>query len=542
MIGLLIYTGASAQGLLQPKNDFTRQDTLRGSIRPERKWWNLLHYDLSVKIDPMEKTISGQNTITFEVLDNYSVMQIDLQEPLELTSAKIGVTGAGFTREGNVYFITLPPLPVNSTQKLTVTYEGTPREAKNAPWDGGFSWDRDDNGKHFIATSNQGLGASAWWPCKDHMYDEPDSGMIMRFTVPEDLTAVGNGRLIDEKKTANDQKTFVWEVKNPINNYGVNVNIGDYVSWSDTYDGEKGELDLVFYALRDHEKAARKHFKDAYRTLEALEYWFGPYPFYEDSYKLVEVPYLGMEHQSSVTYGNQFKQGYLGRDLSMTGEGLMWDFIIVHESGHEWFANNITYRDAADMWIHEGFTSYSESLFIEYFYGQERAATYTRGLRSNIANASPVIGPYGVNKEGSGDMYYKGHNMLHMIRQIIDNDDQWRDILRGLNEEFYHQTVTTGEIEEYIISRSGKDLQPVFDQYLRDIRIPTLEYRIQEGQLMYRWTNVIKDFHMPVRVWLDGEETWLEVHPDYRLFEGQKVEKLIIDPDFYISTLDVLGN
>jgi aminopeptidase N len=542
LLFLLTSVVLRGQGLLEPKDEFTRQDTLRGSITVEREWWDLLHYDLSVTVNPDQRTISGQNTITFKVLKPYSVMQIDLQEPLELTSAKIGVTGAGFTREGNVYFITLPPLPVNSTQKLTVTYQGKPRIAKNAPWDGGFSWSTDENGNHFVATSNQGLGASVWWPCKDHMYDEPDSGMVMRFTVPEDLTAVGNGRLIAEKKAGKDQRTFVWEVRNPINNYGVNVNIGDYISWTDTYDGELGELDLVFYVLRDHEEQARQQFKDAYRTLEALEHWFGPYPFYEDSYKLVEVPYLGMEHQSSVTYGNRFKKGYMGRDLSMTGEGLMWDFIIIHESGHEWFANNITYRDAADMWIHEGFTSYSESLFIEYFYGKERAATYTRGLRSNIANQSPVIGPYGVNKEGSGDMYYKGHNMLHMIRQIIDDDEKWRSILRGLNKDFYHQTVTSRQIEEYIIEKSGIDLQTVFDQYLRDIRIPSLEYRIQDGRLSYRWNNVVPGFEMPVKVRINDEEKWLEASEDYQIYEGKNVENLEVDPNFYVSTLNVLGN
>jgi aminopeptidase N len=372
------------------------------------------------------------------------------------------------------------------------------------------------------------------------MYDEPDNGLVLTINAPNPLQGVGNGRLIKTKKYNKTHTSYVWEVKNPINNYGVNINIGDYTNWTDVYEGEKGKLDLSFWVLKDDLKKAKEQFKDAYLTLEALEYWFGPYPFYEDSYKLVQVPYLGMEHQSSVTYGNKFMKGYLGRDLSGTGVGLNWDFIIIHESGHEWFANNITYKDAADMWIHEGFTSYSESLFIEFHFGQEDAYRYSRGLRSNIENKMPVVGPYDVNQEGSKDMYYKGHNMLHTIRQIVNDSDKWREILRGLNEEYYHSTVTTADIENYISEKSGIDFSPVFDQYLRDIRIPVFEYRVTEGGMVYRFANVIEDFEMKVKLKINGEEQWLTANDQFKFLRSTNaIESVELDNNFYVIPYDM---
>ncbi|MEP2348616.1 MAG: M1 family aminopeptidase, partial [Algoriphagus sp.] len=353
-----------------------------------------------------------------------------------------------------------------------------------------------------------------------------------------------NGRLIatDHDKT-DKTKTYHWEVKNPINNYGININVGDYVHFGEKYKGEKGELDMDYYVLRENLDKAKKQFKEAPRMMEALEHWFGPYPFYEDSYKLVEVPYLGMEHQSSVTYGNEYGNGYLGRDLSGTGWGLKFDFIIIHESGHEWFANNITYRDIADMWIHEGFTSYSENLFLDYFYGKEAASAYTLGLRKGISNDIPIIGTYGVNQEGSGDMYNKGHNMLHMIRQIVNDDEKWRSILRGLNAEFYHKTVTTRQIESYISQKAGIDLKPVFDQYLRDVRIPIFSYYLQDGTLHYRWENVISGFDMPVKIYVDGKEMNLKPTQRWQSVDvSQKNAKITVDKDYYVGTMNISGN
>lgn len=537
---VLICLQINAQTALFDNNDgYTRQDSLRGSITPERVWWDLKYYDLEVIVDPEKKFISGTNTVTYEVLDAARVMQIDLQEPMKITRVIQGDKELVVEKEGNAHFIQLASQKKGDESSIKIYFEGNPREAVRAPWDGGYSWKKDDNGNHFIATSNQGIGASLWWPCKDHMYDEPDNGMTLRITAPEKLTAVGNGRLEKIKKNKDGTRTFIWKVVNPINNYGVNVNIGDYVNISSDYKGEKGTLDVDFWVLSYNEEKAREHFKDAFRTLEAFEYWFGPYPFYEDSYKLVEVPYLGMEHQSSVTYGNRYLNGYLGNDLSMTGWGLKWDYIIIHETGHEWFANNITYKDAADMWVHEGFTTYSESLFVEYFYGKEAASEYTQGLRLGIFNQSPVIGDYDVNSEGSKDMYPKGNNLLHTIRQVINDDDKWRSILRGLNEKFYHKTVTTNDIESYISQNAGVDLSKVFNQYLRDFRVPVFEYSVIKNQLIYRWTNCISSFDMPVKVFIDGEEVWLEPSTQPQVLQVSN-DTLSIDPNFYVYVNRIL--
>ena len=447
--------------------EFSRQDTLRGSITPERAWWDLNYYDLSVQIDPAKKFIKGNNRIGFTPLEkNESRMQIDLQSPMKITDIQWQGKALSFESEGNAHFIQFPKkLKKGKYTEIEVSFEGNPREAVRAPWDGGFSWKKDNNGKPFVATSCQGLGASVWWPNKDHMYDEVDS-MSIRLTVPKDLIGVANGRLINTVPKG-DQTTFHWLVENPINNYGVNANIGDYVRFSEVYQGEKGALDLDYYVLRDNLEKAREQFKQVPMMMKAFEHWFGPYPFYEDSFKLVEVPYLGMEHQSSVTYGNKYLNGYLGNDLSGTGWGLKFDFIIIHEAGHEWFANNITYKDIADMWVHEGFTAYSENLYLDYHFGKEAAADYVIGTRRNIQNDKPIIGTYGVNQRGSGDMYYKGANLLHTLRQLVEDDELWRSVLRGLNKEFYHKTVTTKQIEEYISQRTNKDLTAFFEQYLR---------------------------------------------------------------------------
>ncbi|MFD1064199.1 M1 family metallopeptidase [Winogradskyella litorisediminis] len=526
-----------SQGLMSGKQNFTRQDSLRGSITAERAWWDLTYYHLDVEVKPEEKFISGKNTINYRVLKSKPELQIDLQAPMKITKVVQDSDELEFRTEGNAHFIKVESeQPVGAIKSITIYYEGYPREAKRAPWDGGFSWKKDSNGKHFIATSNQGLGASVWWPNKDHMYDEVDS-MLISVTNPKGLTNVSNGRLRKLEDLGNKVKSH-WFVNNPINNYGVNINIGDYVNFSETYQGEKGALDMDYWVLKDNLEKAKEHFKDAPKMMKAFEHWFGPYPFYEDSFKLVEVPYLGMEHQSSVTYGNQFKKGYLGRDLSGTGWGLIFDFIIIHEAGHEWFANNITYKDAADMWIHEGFTAYSENLFLDYYYGKEASADYVIGTRANIRNDRPVIGQYNLNNEGSGDMYYKGANMLHTLRQLIEDDTLWREILRGLNKEFYHQTVTTAQIENYISNKTKKDLSAFFNQYLRDTRIPTLEYTIEDNQLKYRYVNIVKDFDMPIEVKINGKPQWLFPNSEWKTMAIEN-DDFIVDRDFYINVSKV---
>ena len=540
---ILVYLLVFHLPIYAQKNEvFTQQDSLRGKITKERIWWDLQHYKLILEVFPDKKFITGNNTISYKVLKSHTILQIDLQPPLKITKVSQDNQILNYTRNGNVYLIHLKKKQKkNAQESLTIWYEGIPVESKQPPWEGGFTWSKDSNGNPFIATSCQGDGASIWWPCKDHMYDEPDLGMDEYYTIPNHLMAVGNGRLVETTSNEENQtKTFHWKVINPINNYGVNLNIGNYSHFSEDYLGEKGTLNCDYYVLTENLEKAKIQFKQATKTIEALEHWFGPYPFYEDSYKLVEVPFLGMEHQSSVAYGNGYKNGYFGQDLSRTGWGYKFDFIIVHETGHEWFANNITNKDIADMWIHESFTNYSESLYLNYNYGIKAANEYTIGLRKLIANDKPIIGKYNVNNEGSSDMYFKGANMLHTLRQWLNNDEKWRELLRNLNAEFYHKTVTSKEIERFICKETHLKLEPFFDQYLRDIRIPILEYKFENNQLNYRWSNTVKNFKMPLKVYLSEKEVWIKPTNRWKKIR-LKADKssFKVDANFYIETKDV---
>lgn len=524
----------------QPNKKFSREDSLFGSNTPQRSWWDVQHYDVSVTPDYNTKTIKGKTTITYTVLteqhDYY--LQIDLQKPMEMDSIYyngkmyISYPTMPIKNEGSHWFIPLPKAPKGSTQNISIVFHGKPREAKNAPWDGGWVWTKDKQGRPWISVACEGDGASVWFPCKDQWQDEPDKGATLTMNVPENMIAVGNGRL-KNKSFENGLASYTWEVINPINAYNIIPYIGSYVSWSDTLQGEKGKLDLTYWVLDYELTKAKKQFEQVKQTLRAFEYWMGPYPFYEDGYQLVQSPYLGMEHQSAVAYGNEFGNGYLGSDLSGTGWGKKWDYIIVHESGHEWFGNNLTAKDRADMWIHEGFTDYSETMFTDYYYGKEAGNEYTRGLRSRmINNDEPIIAPYGVNKEGSGDMYAKGSNLIHTVRQIINDDEKFRQIIRGLNKDFYHQTVTSKQVENYISQKSSKDLSKVFDQYLRTIKIPVLEYKQAGNAIQYRWNNVVNGFNMPVRLtngqWITPASAWQTAKIDLQNF--------VVDKNFYITT------
>ena len=524
----------------QKQTAFTHADTLRGSVTPERVWWDLTYYHLNVRPNAKDSTISGSTIINYRVLQPYQTLQVDLQEPLKIEKVIQDGQPLTFKRDGNAFFIDLSKKQEKGKlESIEVFYSGRPRLARRPPWDGGVQWVPDGNGNTIISTSCQGLGSSVWWPCKDHMYDEPDS-MMISVTVPKTMTDVSNGKLRSVVENSDNTHTFNWAVVNPINNYGVNMNVANYVSWKEIYKGEKGDLPVSFYVYPENLEKAKVQFQQAGKMLKAFEHWFGPYPFYEDGYKLVEVPYLGMEHQSSVTYGNGYKMGYLGRDLSKTGWGLKWDFIIIHESGHEWFANNITYKDVADMWIHESFTNYSENLYTEYYFGKEASSDYVIGTRALIANDMPIIGTYHVNQEGSRDMYYKGGNMLHTIRQVVNDDEKWRQILRGLNKTFYHQTVETAQIEGYISKNAGRDLSKVFDQYLRDTRIPVLEYSFKGNTLQYRWTNVVSGFDMPVKIKLgEGKDQFIEPTSEWKTLKTKGEKTLVVDRNFYVESKGV---
>ena len=532
LVFALLSTETFAQDVI-----FTHQDSLRGGITPERVWWDLTYYHLSVNVNPVDSSFTGSNLIGYRVLKSEGIMQIDLQPPMEITRISQDGIRQEFSRDGNAWFVRLKGIQKKDDIKyLFVEFSGRPKISKRPPWEGGVSWGKDRNGKSFIVTANQGDGASLWWPCKDHPYDEPDS-MLISITVPEPLINVSNGRLRKTEHHSNNTITTHWFVSNPINNYGVNINVGDYVHFGEKYQGEKGSLDCDYWVLRYNEEKAREQFKQVPMMLKAFEHWFGPYPFYEDGYKLVEVSYPGMEHQSSVTYGNGFKNGYGGNDVSRTGYGMKFDFILIHESGHEWFANSITNWDVADMWIHESFIAYSENLFVDYFWGKEASSAYCRGTRLNISNDRPIIGTYGVNFRGTGDMYSKGANMLHTLRQIVNNDQKWREILRGLNKKFYHQTVKTEQIENYIAEQTGLNLKPFFDQYLRDTRIPTFEYALLNGKMRYRWANCIKGFQMKLMVHINGQITWLEPTQKWQNYLSEEPIKLVkVNPDFYVAS------
>jgi aminopeptidase N len=515
----------------------TRADTLRGAITPERAWWDVTFYDLHVTLDPADSTVRGWSGITYRVTGKPSAMQIDLQQPLGIDSVVQDGRRVSYRREGNAFFLALSGQRKGTSRTVTVHYSGRPRVAQRPPWDGGLIWARDADGHPWIATACQELGASVWWPTKDTQADEPDSQRVA-LTVPDSLRAVANGRLRGVEAGPAGWTTYEWFVANPINNYDVAASVGNYAHFEDAYDGEGGRLTMDFWPIAGNLEAARIQWRQARPMLQCFEHWYGPYPWYRDGYQIVESPHLGMEHQSAVAYGNGYANGYRGTDLSGTGWGLTWDFIVIHESAHEWFGNSITTADIADMWVHEGFAHYSESLFTECRFGKAAGAAYARGTRKRVQNDRPVVGPYGVNERGSDDMYYKGGNMLHTIRQVIDNDSIWRATLRGLNSTFRHQVVTGKDVQDYISRRSGVDLRKVFEQYLTTTNIPAFEYRLDGSTLDYRWADVVPGFDMPVRVSVSADstvrlsptETWQTA-----ALPLAKPEDFQVDENFYVT-------
>jgi aminopeptidase N len=535
---LLIGLSVSAQPLVN------ESDTLRGSLNENRDWFDIKRYVIDVTPNYESKSIVGVVSWKALAVKPSKQIQIDLQAPMVIDSILLwpnvndgmNAVRLEFTRSNNIAIAQIEKqIPKGKQFGLTIFYHGVPKEAIRPPWDGGWIWKKDANGQPWMSVACQGLGASVWYPCKDHQSDEPEEGAQLTIQVPKDknLIAIGNGRKVPETNliNLNNNNRFSWQVTNPINNYNIIPYIGDYVGWKETYKGLKGKLDISYWVLRSDSAKAVEQFKQVPKMLEAFEYWFGPYPFYEDGFQMVQSPHLGMEHQSAIAYGNRYMNGYLGRDLSGSGWGLKWDYIIVHESGHEWFANNISTKDIADMWVHEGFTSYSEILFTEYFYGKKAGDEYNYGIRSGIKNDIPIIGPYGVNQEGSGDMYRKGANLIHTIRHAINNDSLFRNILMGLNTQFYHQTVTTQQVENYISVRAGFGFQKVFDQYLRTIQIPVFSYSYNEKEkiLTYQYKNCVPGFNLPLHF------NYLGKKYSFMPMDYQPQQRLIKDPNFNLQ-------
>lgn len=488
--------------------EFTRADSLRGTLSPLRSCYDVTYYNLNLSIDIDNKSISGYNDIYFKANTDFAEFQIDLFENMEISSIEFSGAELPFRREYNAVFVQFPEsFSYGRQAKIRVNYHGTPIAAKNAPWDGGFVWAKDKNDKDWVGVACEGMGASSWWPNKDHLSDEPDS-MTMTFTVPKGLVCVANGRLREEKRITNLETRYTWHVSYPINNYNVTLNIADYTHFSDTYTAEDGSiLDLDYYVLPYHLDKAKKQFKQVQPMLKCFEHAFGKYPFWNDGYKLVETHYLGMEHQGAIAYGNQYKKGYLGSHPS----DIDFDYIIIHETGHEWWGNSVSMTDLGDMWIHESFCTYSEAVYVECMHGHDKMLEYINSQRLYISNGSPIIGPYGVNVEGnSTDMYYKGAWVLHTLRSVINDDKLWRDILKGVATEFEITNVDATTIIDYFNQRLGKDYTWYFDQYLRNSSIPTLEYKFKgrlfrKGKFSYRWEADVPEFKMPVKATFGAE-------------------------------------
>ena len=519
---------------------YTRADTLRGSFNtPGRAWWDVAFYDLHVAISPGDSSIRGYNGISYRVLQPPTEMQIDLMTPLIVDSMIQDGRAVRFRRDSNAFFATLAsPQRTGERKTITVYYHGRPRIATNPPWQGGFTWTKDSLGRPWVVTTDQGMGASVWWPNKDTQADEPDSQRIA-LTLPDPMVDVSNGRLRSTTHHPAGTTTYEWFVVNPINNYAIAVAAGTYAHYTESFDGLNGKLSLDFWPLDYNLAAAHRQFIQARSMLQCFEYWFGPYPWYADGYKLLEVPNTGMEHQSAVSYGNWYQNGYRKRG---TGLALQWDFIIVHESAHEWWGNNITAKDQADMWVHESFANYAEQLYTECQFGKDAAAQWLIGNRRGVRNDVPIIPAYHVNAQGSGDMYGKGGQMLHTIRQIVGDDEKWRGILHGLQQTFGRQTVMGKQVEDYISRQAGTDLSKVFDEYLRTTLVPTFEYRLDGQTLAYRWTNVVPGFAMPYRVTL-AWPTFTVIHPT-EAWQTTPVTlanpgDFRVDPNFYVNPKNV---
>jgi aminopeptidase N len=535
LAGFLAASNTScAQVLSNKEGNYTEADSLRGSLRPERAF-DVQKYHLKLKVEPEKQFISGSNTISFIAEDDLSTIQIDLFENMKVDSILQKNQTLVYERKHNAVFIELEEtVKADETGEIQFYYSGEPTVARNAPWDGGFVWDEDKNGDPWVGVAVQGTGASLWYPNKDHQSDEPEE-VQLDIAVPNGLMNVSNGQFLGEKDLGNDFTQWSWKTVNPINNYNVMINIANYEHFSDSY----GDLDLDYYVLPYNLEKAKEQFKEVKPMMNCFYEKFGEYPFVEDGFKLIETPYLGMEHQSAVAYGNEYKMGYLGNDLSGTGIGLKWDYIIIHESGHEWYGNSITAKDIADMWIHEGFTSYTEAVYVECRWGKEEALEYLKGTRRGLGNIAPIIGDYGVNSEGSGDMYFKGANLLNTIRSIYDNDKLWWKTLKDYTETYKHQIIDTEITENFFNKETEVDLQPIFDQYLRHSDLPKLEFRKKEGETQARWIADVEDFKMPVDILVDGNE--IRIYPTnewQNLKHNIALDKIKVNElEFYITSV-----
>ena len=512
---------------------FNRADTLRGTLSELRSCFDVNHYDLSVTIDLSSQSISGKNIITFKATEDFQLLQLDLFENMTVAQIQFENRPLAFTREFNAIFVQLPRLLKKGDKaQLVVYFNGKPRVAKNPPWDGGFIWTTSENKQPWIAVSCQGIGASLWWPCKDHLSDEPDS-MDIHCSVPSPLVCVSNGQ---DRGVTNDMvgyKTYNWHVSYPINNYNVSINVGDYVHLHDVYEDETGDtLSLDYYVIRGNENKAENHFKQVKPMLACYEKFLGKYPFPDDGYALVQTPYLGMEHQGAIAYGNKFRTGYLGSDRS--GQRLEFDYIIVHETGHEWWGNSVTAGDIADMWIHESFCTYSEAIYVECMHGYDTAMTYVNALKESVQNNASIMGIYGVNHEGHYDMYVKGMLFLNTLRHVVNNDALWWNTIKSMSDTvFKHSATDYNQVVNYFELKTNLQLRPLFEQYVQCSELPVLEFSAKRKNrqiiLRMRWNAQSKNFNMPIHIRAKGER--------FRFELSKKWKKIVLPPTFEFDQL-----
>jgi aminopeptidase N len=535
--------GLSQAQLLDNKRiNYSKKDSLRGSLSEVRSNFDVTYYHLDVKVDPEEKTLEGSNEIVFLAIEEIKKIQIDLFEDLEIRKITHQGKELQFQREFDAIFIDFPnPLANGESHSIKVFYGGTPRAAKFPPWDGGLIWRKDRNGEPWVGVACQGLGASVWWPNKDHLSDEPDS-MLISITYPEGLKNISNGQFRGIEKVKKGWEKSHWFVSNPINNYNVTLNIAKYVKFSERFEGEVS-FPMDYYVLHYNLDKAKKHFEQVMPMMVCFEEMFGPYPFYEDGYKLIETTYLGMEHQSAVAYGNKYKTGYMGRDFS--GVGLKFDYLIIHETGHEWWGNNISVKDVADLWVHEGFCSYSDALYVECHYGEKDYLGYINYQKTKVANKKPIQGDFGVNNEGSSDMYAKGALMLHTLRSAVGDDEKFMPIFKSINKDFFHKTVSGEDVIDYFSSKLAMDVKPIFYQYIKYAEIPVLQYKVvSQGELeliMVRWQASADKFNLPIEVTNEKNGAWTKITPTQEWqqidlpLKSQKDALLIRAEKYYVN-------
>ena len=508
---------------------FTLKDSLRGSLRPERTCYDVINYDLNIKVELEEKTIMGFVKVNFVAKEDFEWLQIDLDSTLNIYKIDYNQIELKYTRIGDAIFVQFPKIKKGHQHFFRVYWSGKIREAKNAPWDGGFVWDKDANGNHWVGVACEGDGASIWWPCKDHLSDEPDS-MSISISVPNGYQAISNGNLISETNFGDSHTKFTWNVSYPINTYNVTMYIGKYEHFRDVYTAADGEkLALDYYVLPENLSKAKKHFEQVKGMLACYEKYLDKYPFWNDGFALVEAPYLGMEHQSAIAYGNKYKRGYLG---GRNPKGIDFDYIIIHESGHEYFGNSVSCSDHAEMWLHESFTTYLESVYVECTYSYDEMLRYINNQRFQIFNSEPIVGPKDVNYLDGQDNYFKGSWILHTLRNVIDDDAKWWAMFKGFYLQQKLKITTTEDFIRYVNKYTCNDFGAFFEQYLFNADIPTLEYQIEpldkdSISVRYRWKADVSDFAMPVKV--GNKKKYLTIYPKVGEWQSEKIACSIDD-------------